>query len=215
MNAPRDLTGKKFNRLTAIALERDSAGRLKWRCSCDCGNTALVYGSHMANGATRSCGCLKSESTAARNRATTKHGMWRSNEFAIWSSMLNRCYVKSDKGSYPRYGGRGILVCERWRTDFTAFLADMGPRPSRDHSLERVDNDLGYEPGNVVWATRVEQQNNRHNNVRVTVNGETLTATQLARKHGINDATMFNRLRAGKSGADLIAPARPYKRGSV
>lgn len=207
-----EIAGKKFARLTAIAQERMPEGRLKWRCVCDCGTTVFVYGSHLVKGASRSCGCLKGETTTARNKATAKHGMWRSNEFAIWGKMLSRCYLKASK-SYPRYGGRGILVCDRWRTDFAAFFADMGPRPSLDHSLERVDNNRGYEPGNVVWATRIEQQNNRRDNVRVTVNGETMTATQLARKHGLNPDMVLRRIKAGKQGAALVSPSRRPPKG--
>jgi hypothetical protein len=120
--------------------------------------------------------------------------------------MIGRCHTPTDKG-YPNYGGRGITVCERWRNDFAAFYADIGQRPSRAHSLERVDNNRGYEPGNVVWATQIEQQNNKRSNVRLTVNGETMTASQLARKYGLNVGTVLKRAKRGRTGQDLIAPS--------
>ncbi len=129
------------------------------QCRCDCGSlTKVLVGNLLKE--TRSCGCLKRAQTATRNRiANTTHGLSRSSEYRIWLGMKQRCHNENDP-AFGRYGGRGIAVCEEWRATFPAFFAHIGPRPSRQHSVDRMDNDRGYEPGNVRWATAKEQQNN-------------------------------------------------------
>ena len=113
--------------------------------------------------------------------------------YKSWNSMLSRCSCSSSKW-WPYYGGRGITVCDRWR-DFENFLADMGPRPSRKWSIDRIDNDGGYEPSNCRWATQLTQQNNRGNNIRIETQGEILTAAQYARTIGVKPNTFHKRLR--------------------
>jgi hypothetical protein len=107
----------------------------------------------LVEGKSRSCGCLRIEQS-------TKHGLWKTPEFRSWSSALSRCYNKND-GGYANYGGRGITVCEVWRRDFFAFYKYIGSRPSPKHSLDRINVNKGYEPGNVRWATIGEQMRNR------------------------------------------------------
>jgi hypothetical protein len=117
--------------------------------------------------------------------------------YATWCGMIQRCeYAKA--AGYARYGGRGIRVCDRWRHDFAAFLADMGPRPTPRHTVDRVDNDGNYEPGNCRWATRTEQRNNIPGRlVWLTLNGETHTVTEWARLRGIDSFTLFRRVYRG------------------
>lgn len=119
--------------------------------------------------------------------------------------MLVRCR----NPNYPRfwrYGGRGIRVCKRWLT-FANFLADMGKRPSPDHSLDRIDNDGNYEPGNCRWASRLEQVNNCYSNVRITRDGVTRTLAEWARITGLKHATLWARVKVhGMSGADVLLP---------
>lgn len=124
------------------------------------------------------------------------HGMSTTSEHCIWRSMKNRCHSPGDKG-YRLYGGRGIQVCERWRNSFSAFYADMGPRPTAKHSIDRINNERNYEPGNCRWATREEQGNNTRVNVRLLFQGESLTVPQWARRLGINEDTITWRLRRG------------------
>ena len=147
-NAP-DLRGKRFGRL----LVRDRAGQTKnrnalWFCDCDCGNQARVTGHHLRKGHTRSCGCI-----------VTKHGHAKrghhSGEYRSWASMRLRCTTPSVRG-WKYYGGRGIKVCKRW-DDFGNFLADMGPKPTSKHSIDRIDSDGDYGPNNCRWATAIEQ----------------------------------------------------------
>lgn len=165
-----DLAGQTFGRLTVQGrVGVDSHGRNSiWLCRCECGTEVRARADHLRSGRMRSCGCLRVEVT---QRTKTKHGHARQNEprhplYHTWAHMVERCHDPRRAG-YQWYGARGIKVCERWRRDFTAFLADMGPRPSPKHSLDRINNDGDYEPGNVRWATAKEQRANQRAPARV------------------------------------------------
>lgn len=157
MPAIKDITGQRFGRLVALRIV-GKARRARWLCECDCGHEYTVEGTMLRSGNTRSCGCLQPQK--ARNRVW-KHGHAQhgpSKTYTSWANMLRRCDDSTGR-DFEYYGGRGISVCERWRS-FENFLADMGERPI-GLTLDRIENDRGYEPGNCRWATWSEQQINR------------------------------------------------------
>jgi hypothetical protein len=141
-------------------------------------------------------------SIAMPSRVT--HGMADSPEYRVWCHVLARCGTATD-AAYDNYGGRGITVCDRWLT-FTNFYADVGPRPSPQHTLERIENDGNYEPGNVRWATRKEQNRNKRNNRLLTFNGRTQCIAAWAEEIGITWAALRARLRLGWSVERALTP---------
>jgi hypothetical protein len=159
-----DRTGTRYSRLVCILPVGTDVHRLTlWLCLCDCGNHTIVSGRHLTSGDSRSCGCMQREAAFTTGKANTTHGHSRRGkitaEYRAWFHMWARC-TNPNVERYPHYGQRGIRVCRRWKR-FEKFYADVGPRPSAQHSLDRINNDGHYEPGNVRWATRSEQRRNR------------------------------------------------------
>lgn len=202
----RDLSLEpKFGRLKAIKRVENRCGRVTFLCKCDCGGETSVNSNNLTSGAVQSCGCLGREIGIG----VSKHGGSYSPTYVSWSSMLKRC-TNPNFDSYPRYGGRGITVCDRWR-DYANFLADMGERPE-GHSLDRYPNNTGnYEPGNVRWATPREQQRNRSDNVLITHGGLTLGLHEWSERTKIDARTIYGRLKADWPVAEaLTTPVNGY-----
>lgn len=132
-----------------------------------------------------------------------KHGMSESEEFGIWTDMQTRCYNPKSIG-YKNYGGRGITVCARWLASFADFLSDVGPRPSPKYTIDRMDNNGNYEPGNVRWATRLEQANNRRTNIRITIGSETRTLREWCRERNTKPGAAWLRYKEGIRGEALF-----------
>jgi hypothetical protein len=200
-----DISGSLFGQLTAkTRVSPVGSHDAQWLCACTCGATKIVSASNLLNGRTRSCGCMKQALMRAK---LSTHGGRYTSEYNCWCSMKSRC-LNTRNRSYPRYGGRGIVVCARWRDSFAAFLEDMGRRPPH-HTLERRNNDGPYAPENVYWATARAQNNNTRRNLRLAFRGITHTAAEWTRIFGLPEYTVKNRLRRGWSvERALLTPVR-------
>lgn len=195
-----DLTGQVFGRLTAVAFRPDDTKHPYWQCVCECGRETIVRASCLTSGYTKSCKCLAREASNKRNR---RHGLRSRPEYEVWRLMVRRCHDPRCK-SFRDYGARGISVCKRWRESVAAFIADMGPRPSPEHQIDRLNNNRGYEPGNCRWTTRIIQSRNKRDTILVEYRGKVSPLSELARKSRVNYDTIRYRLRAGWSAEDAL-----------
>lgn len=196
-----DLTGVRFGRLSVeglsgIVVSPGGTRRTAWTCRCDCGQVAIARGLDLKQGKVVSCGCFRVETVARRSRThghTAGHRVTA--EYQAWAGAKRRCGDPSD-AAFVNYGGRGIEMCPRWRDDFTAFIADMGPRP-HGGSLDRIDNDGPYAPGNCRWATRQQQNSNQRRSRLVIYKGERLTVAEASRRAGVDAFSVYSRLNRG------------------
>lgn len=193
-----DLTGRRFGDWIVIARgENAKLGVPRWLCECACGARRLVRGPHLRNGVSRSCGAATSYPE----------------ERAIWRGIKSRCFNEKSS-SYADYGGRGITVSPAWVNDFPAFLAHIGPRPSAEHTVDRIDVNGHYEAGNVRWATSLEQMNNKRNTSRVTYLGAEMSLGDAVRAAGSVVALQTARVRVALGwplDQALKSPARRYR----
>lgn len=185
--------GLRNGRLTVIEFQRDPRRPQHpvYLCRCDCGQTAKVARANMAR--THSCGCIKREMLQAK----ATHGMSSSPEYHTWADIKARC-SRPKRREFGAYGGRGITVCLRWIDSFENFYADMGPRPSRKHSIDRIDANGNYEPNNCRWATAKEQRINQRRVTLHTFNGVTGTLKDLAKHAGISYTAVRQRIHSLK-----------------
>jgi hypothetical protein len=195
-----NLVGQRFGRWSV--LQKASGGYV---CRCDCGVERLVPGDRLQRGGSLSCGCYARENAA---RLGTKHGHYAggkpSPELRSWLKMKSRCYDPHNN-RFDRYGCRGIRVCDRWLHSFENFLADMGPRPSPKHSIDRIDNDKDYCPENCKWSTAREQARNRSTCRYLEHGGKRMLLTDWARELGVTKALLNTRLRRGWSVARTLS----------
>lgn len=158
MTRIQDITGQKFGRLTAKEYMFTDKGKSStWLCQCECGNTLSVVLSTLRNGSTQSCGCLRLESLRKKN---TTHNKSHTSEYYAWGNMVQRC-TNPKSPEYKNYGGRGISVCAEWKNSFQNFLDDMGEKPKKSYSLDRVDNEADYDKENCRWTDFSTQAINR------------------------------------------------------
>lgn len=192
---------KKYGRLKILSKAPSGKNWVaRWNCLCDCGKAKTVFESSLKSGNTQSCGCLQKEKLKLVSAGNRVHGesdgITRSPEYMAWSSMISRCYNPSHK-SYARYGGRGIIVWPAWKESYTAFLKDMGRRPSMRHSLGRIDNDGHYCPENVRWETSVQQNRNVRSNRYIEYGGQLKTVAEWIEISGLSPSTFRGRVKKG------------------
>lgn len=196
----KDVTpGKRFHKFVAVkyleTIENEKSKKTHyWLCECDCGKEFRVSIDSICQGQ-KTCGCLRSTSISTATFARTRHGMYKSREYTSWESMMARCYNKNHH-AYKNYGGRGIIVCERW-LDFALFYEDMGNRPSGRFSLDRIEINGDYCKENCKWSNDFEQARNRRDSVYFELNGERKTIPEWAEITGIRRETLRGRLQHG------------------
>lgn len=201
----KDMPGKRFSRLTVIRevaplvhyTEKRRVAVRMFECKCDCGTVKTIRMFSLRNGSTLSCGCYHNEMSVLQAR---KHGdashEYKAVEYTAWLNMKKRC--ESPKCSrFKDYGGRGIAVCERWRNSYKNFIADMGRKPSPMHSIDRINNDGNYEPGNCRWALPKEQARNNSRNRHVSFEGRSMPLSEACELTGLPYDIVKARLRRG------------------
>jgi len=194
-----DILGQKFGRWKVLFKKiTTKQGVVMWECICECGTVKLVSAPSLQRGHSRSCGCLRKEilfkmSISHGGTSGRYHPLYKT-----WCNMRNRCYNEKDS-SYKNYGARGIKVCDQWlgKEGFASFVKSMGCKPSGNVSLDRIDNNLGYSPENCRWATKIEQNNNRRDNVKIEFKGINETATFWSKKTGLPRKNILQRKRLG------------------
>lgn len=195
-----DMTGRRFGRLVAVSKtdERSANGSVKWLFKCDCGNEAIIDGSSVRNGLIKSCGCYHSECATKLCISRRVHGEEPQRLYNIWCGMKGRCN-NPNAPKYPRYGARGIKVCKEWVSDFTAFRDWALSHGYADNlSIDRIDNDGNYEPGNCRWVTNKQQSRNRSTNHMIEYQGKNISLMEYAEKTGMNYNTLKERIYNGR-----------------
>jgi hypothetical protein len=188
-----DLTGATFGRLTVIAYAGKKHHAYLWLCLCVCGTEKVISRKALRSGHTQSCGCLQSETARI---SSFKHGYWGTAIYRCWNAMRDRCYNPNNP-LYKHYGGRGITMDQDWYSCVTYVVCDIGEPPFPGATLDRIDNDKGYEKDNVRWTTHRVQQNNKRTNVYLTYKGITQTQRQWEVALGFGRNMLGDRLKRG------------------
>jgi hypothetical protein len=196
----KDLTGQRFGRLTVVGLDSIRNKKSYWLCKCECGNECLVRSDLLQCNNTLSCGCyVKDRSLLPLPEYTEEVALKKAK--SILKGIKQRCY-NSNSTKYSIYGGRGIIVCDRWKdkqTGLASFLADMGVPPSHKHQLDRIDNDGSYEPGNCRWVTNQQNNRNKQSDFDVTYKGENKQLGKWVEELDLDFSTTKNRILCGWS----------------
>lgn len=196
-----DLTGRRFGMLVVLSRKKMPDGVGMWECRCDCGALTISDANRLNRGKKKSCGCNQIAAISLMwGKTNRKHGYKGKPVYKCWGNMIGRCHRPNHK-SFMHYGGRGIVVCDRWRASFEAFLADMGDRPGRGYFIDRIDVNGNYEPGNCRWVPMSQQYLNRTDNHLLTAFGETKPVILWARdpRCKATRASLYKRLKNGWS----------------
>ena len=203
-----DIVGKRHGRLVVQSLYcRTPERKYKWLCKCDCGNTCVVFGSKLKSGHTKSCGCLRHESPPNKIHGSTAHPL-----FPVWTQMRQRC-DNPQNHAYKWYGGRGIKVCEEWKSDFVPFYDwAMNNGWHKGLTVDRIDGNKDYCPENCRLVTHEVQQNNRRNNIIIEHEGVKDTISGWAKRTGISRNLIASRYRRGENADRILSPYHLQRR---
>lgn len=204
--------GEVFERLTVKKILTYNSGRdarskrIRYLCRCVCGKEVIIEGYRLVSKNSKSCGCLQRDKASQSGLKRIKHGYTCNGkkipEYSVWTRMWARC-TNENNSDYSRYGGRGIKVCDRWRS-FALFLKDMGRRPGPKFLIDRRDNDGNYEPRNCRWVDIKESNRNRRNIRKLTIDGRTKGVGEWSEESGTNLNTILARLSRGWSPKDAV-----------
>lgn len=217
LHNPSDHIGKKIARLLIVEYvgeRKVESGRLRkvhlYRCACDCGNERIIkFYSLVKKQPTQSCGCLNLEKI---KNISFKHGRQGTPVFNAWDSMKQRCLNPRCR-NWIYYGGRGIKVCDRWLKSFQNFLDDMGEKPSKEYSLDRIDVNGNYEPSNCKWATPIEQSNNRRTIKKYNCFGFVGSLSEICRHFNVSFPVTNHRVKAGMDvETAVLTPSKKYRK---
>jgi hypothetical protein len=197
-SSQNSIAGQVFDRWTIYGFVGSKRGNNHWLCRCSCGNWGIVGQYQLSTARSKSCGCLRHDT-----KPSLTHGMTNTSVFSRWTDMHTRCYNENNP-AYRNYGGRGIIVEERWH-DFTNFFADMGHPPTPEHEIERVNNNENYGPENCIWDTILNQARNKRTNIYLTLNGITRCAAEWGHLLGIPRDTIYGRYHKGLSDIECLA----------
>lgn len=194
-----NIEGRRYGRLLVLERAEAQYGLTTWLCRCDCGNETVVTACNLKKGHTKSCGCYRRDLPTKHGEAS---GHRKTKEYVAWTHAKARCHNPKHP-YYQWYGARGISMCPEWREDYSKFLADMGPRPE-GCSLDRVNNDGNYEPGNCRWVSMKEQSRNKRSNIVITFEGQEMIASDWEKKFGVRKDYISKRLRNGMNMKDIV-----------
>jgi hypothetical protein len=208
MGLIKDITNIRFNRFVVLSYAYSFKRVPYWYCICDCGTVKVVSGRKLKIGHTKSCGCLRQDINTIKGTENAYDYTGKiSTEYRIWINILRRCF-DSNEPCYKNYGGRGITVCDRWLYSFNDFLSDVGFRPSKEYTLDRINNDGHYEPMNCRWATRKQQARNTRRNTILEIGGIVKTFPEWCEHYNINYHLARNRYYRGLSIQDVFNPIK-------
>lgn len=199
-----NLIGQSFGRLTVIEFMGRKNLHSWFKCRCECGGETTTTSNNLRRGNSQSCGCLQKERASVSSK-THGESSKKTSEYRAWKGMKQRCYNSNDK-RFPDWGGRGIIVCDRWRKSFENFIKDMGRKPTPYHSLDRYpDNNGNYEPLNCRWGTDEQQRRGKRNNVYFEFNGKKMVVADWAKYFKVNNSTLQEHIKRGKRFEDIYA----------
>jgi hypothetical protein len=208
----KNLVGRKFGLLKVVSfVGRNKRSDAIWSCLCRCGGRTINSTDSLTSGNARSCGCRRVNLRRGKDAPCFRHGLAATPEYSVWRAMIQRCRNPRNP-AYRNYGARGITVCDRWAGSFADFIADMGLRPYKGLSIERINNAGHYEPGNCKWATKIERCQNTRKTHFLTLNGTTRSCSEWAKILGIGRSTLYARLRYGWTDEEaLVTPIQPRR----